>query len=764
MTILYHYGDQDDTMIPLLKCICTAADILDCFILEHVFQQAYPIVEKCCFHHSSYEYTKYATKFVRIFCSKLSTGRMAGEHDYSDGSMDKLSHWIEKSLVLIQSKYLYFQQVEDILILIEFYRIFNFISEVYSDLCENFYSLFLSNTRTLLTHLLQQQMNYHWSSLNGYTSDGDKYDVNVLVCQLLNIMNNMNWSKINVANDEMNSLIQLLLEYVQLSPQQLELFEQSPNEFVTFEEYDLFDISARHIIPNIIQSLCKFFRLKFISNYVSILESIHDKNYVLYEAYMWGCMFVCKIMIKWLKKGRKYLVDDSESQSYRNILRYMINLVRPILLHSSEPILQGRAALCLSIMSEYYENIEEVEIILDTYMTLLLSSHSTVKLQTCKALSVFLMNIKSLNVELKLLSLKSSQFVQILLSVFPLFDETTLHIHLETMSLLIQQSNTIDTKSCTMVIDLVFHVWKTHTSDIFVVEVARDLLRVALKYTAFTFSILIECHFSHFNRYLLQYDATAVSLSLALLLSDISNHSLLHSYPNGVQILIKIISCLLTTCSMVQHCKEECLESVLVTFSSPDNAILLQQYQSHANITELLHHLNSYVARNLDNLKTLSSNFLNVNIGLFCHLIFDHSAVFSDRNLLSMVQKYITVIQSCETIGVKKSLLFGLIYLVARCSGIILPILSQMLTIIADFNALEFIYQQWSELHMTLVHSKYNLSISSIGLVELMKAFNVHEVNHGLASHTCSLILSTISRLTDDTVLLFDFIFLKCLH
>ena len=739
-------------MTPLLKCLCTAADILDLFVLEHVFQQSYSIVEKCCFQSSSHDHIKYASKFVRIFCSKLSTGRMAGEHDYSDGSMDKLSHWIEQSLVLIQNKYLFFQHVEDSLILIEFYRILNFISEIYSDVCENFYALFLSNTKTLLLHIQQQQIAYSWNSWNGYNSDGDKYDINALVCQLLNIMNNINWSKIDLSNDEMKALTELLLDYGQLNSAQLEIFEQSPNEFVVFEDCDLFDISARHIIPSIIQNLCKFYRLKFTSVFVSVLESLNSDNFVLYEAYIWGCMVVSKILMKWLKREKKYLSHDTETQSCRHILQYMINVIRPSLLYSSESIVQGRSALFLSNMVEYYESDDEIEVIVVMYMNILISSHPTVKLQICKALNVLLLSMKSSNIELKDFSQKSSQLVQVLLNTFQLFDETTLHIHLEALSLLVQQARSIDSKCCTMIIDLVFHVWKTYTSDIFVVEVARDLLRVSLKHTQHTFGILIDFHFNHFNRYLLQYDATAVSLSLSILLSDIANHSMLHSIPNGIQILTRIISCLLTTCSMVQYCKEECFESILVIFSSPPNALLIQQYHRLANITELLHHINSYISRNLDNLKTLSANFVNVNIGLFCHLVFDHSNAFIEQALVSMVHKFISVIRNSDAIGIKKSLLFGVIYLFARCPTMIIPIFSHMLTAYIDFNFLEFVYQQWSELHITLVHSKYNLSISSIGLVELMKVFNLHETNHGLASHSCSLILGTISRLTDDTV------------
>ena len=739
-------------MIPLLKCICTAAEILDLFVLEHVFQQSYSIVEKCCFQSSSRDHIKYATKFVRIFCSKLSTGRMAGEHDYSDVSMDKLSHWIEHSLVLIQNEYLNFQHVEDSLIIIEFYRIFNFISEIYSDVCENFYDLFLSNTKTLLLHIQQQQIAYSWNSWSGYNSDGDKYDINVLVCQLLNIINNINWDKIEFSNDGIKSLTELLLDYGQLTSVQLEMFDQSPNEFVVFEDDDLFDISARHIIPTIIQNLCKFYRLKFISVFVSVLDSLNSDNSIFYEACIWGCMFVSKILMKWLKREKKYLTHENEIQSCRSILLYMINVIRPSLLYSSESIIQGRSALFLANMVEFYGSNEEIEVVVVMYMNILLSSHPTVKLQTCKALSVLLLSMKSLNLELKELPPKSSQIVHVLLNTFQLFDETTLHTHLETMSLLVQQAPNIDSKCCTMIIDLVFHVWKTYTSDIFVVEVARDLLRTSLKYTQYTFGLLIEFHFNHFNRYLLQYDATAVSLSLSTLLSDVANHSMLHSTPNGIHILTKIISCLLTTCSMVQYCKEECFESILVIFSSPSNALLIQQYQRLANITELLHNINSYISRNLDNLKSLSANLVNVNIGLFCHLVFDHSDIFSEQNLISMLHKYISVIRSSEMIGIKKSLLFGLIYLFARCPATIIPFVSHMLTTFVDFNYMEFIYQQWSELHITLVHSKYNLSISSIGLVELMKVFGLHETNHGLASHSCSLILSTISRLTDDTV------------
>jgi hypothetical protein len=44
------------------------------------------------------------------------------------------------------------------------------------------------------------------------------------------------------------------------------------------------------------------------------------------------------------------------------------------------------------------------------------------------------------------------------------------------------------------------------------------------------------------------------------------------------------------------------------------------------------------------------------------------------------------------------------------------------------------------------------LSISSLGLIELIEAFNTNETNYSYASHACGLILKTISRLIDDSV------------
>jgi hypothetical protein len=379
-------------------------------------------------------------------------------------------------------------------------------------------------------------------------------------------------------------------------------------------------------------------------------------------------------------------------------------------------------------------------------------------MQGCHALGLILSGLKNTaKYELIQLQQNASQLLLILSNSIHLYNENTLHIVIEVMGALVDHAKgSLDVNCCKAILDLVFHIWESFSSDIFVVEVSRELLRSALKYTEHTFNIVIETRLATFALLLEKYDASPVSQSLALIMADVANHHFIQqsSSSNGIQVLLSLLNAFMSAIANVMHCLEECLESLLLVLSSAESCRLLLQHVHEDSTHAFLQSLYLFVYSNLDHVKSSSSNFVNATVGLFAHLVFDFSPYFAEEDLVKLMYKYVEVMQSTEVIGSRKSLLFGLIYLFARCPNTIINLLWKLFSGMdkSEPNPFVFIYQQWSELHITLVHSKYNLSISSLGLIELIEAFNTNETNYSYASHACGLILKTISRLIDDSV------------
>jgi hypothetical protein len=75
-------------------------------------------------------------------------------------------------------------------------------------------------------------------------------------------------------------------------------------------------------------------------------------------------------------------------------------------------------------------------------------------------------------------------------------------------------------------------------------------------------------------------------------------------------------------------------------------------------------------------------------------------------------------------------------------------------------NALSYVLDFWCYLHIHL-NSRYNGVISSLGLIQLIKLFSVHSVNHGFALKAMQLLLSTLPRLLLNPTGMYRYIFIR---
>lgn len=609
--------------------------------------------------------------------------------------------------------------------------------------------------------------------MSGYTSDCDAFNLDVLACHGFRVLSVVNWMKISIPDEDLRALILLVVHYMRLSPKQLDMLEHAPEDFLLFEDDDSQELTARHIGLDVLQCLCKSYRNSFVSAFIAVGEELlncGDGQAGLIESYLWGLASVGKVVGKYIvkkeiKRSRtnskaKLLeaVDEEQSQLgfYLQHMRRVIVLATSPLLYSSNLMVRARAALVVANFTDVCESSSELETISFAIMNLLISETSnSINMQACKALGIVLTNIKgSSKFDLVKLKLNSSQLMAVLIGSFNMYGEKTMHIILETMTSLVEYAKSIiDFASCKAMIETVFRVFELFSNDPFVVEVATSLLLTSLRNTEHSFAILVERHLASFGNLILKCDHSAISQSIVQAMVAIAVHPFIHTYPNGIAVMVTILHLLVSVFPLVKHCKDVCTESLLCIICKQENSRSISLYVSDRSMLQFVISLFIFVNNNMEHLENASTRFTNAIVGLFCHLLFEFADAVEIDKIIKMAERYLQIMQASESIGVRKSLLFGLVYLFARKPSLMISVLSQMPRDDGStLNPFLFVYNQWTELHPTLIHSKYNLSISSLGLIELLKVFNASENNYPFALHTCRLLLKAHSKLIDEGV------------
>ena len=164
--------------------------------------------------------------------------------------------------------------------------------------------------------------------------------------------------------------------------------------------------------------------------------------------------------------------------------------------------------------------------------------------------------------------------------------------------------------------------------------------------------------------------------------------------------------------------------------------------------------------------------------GLLCHLIINFKEILDVFVINSLLNATLLCVKNTSSSYVRYSLLMGLIHLFARNASLLANSSSPLLGFLPNdsrehsfhdgnsgnsddrngrISALGYVLEQWCTLHLHLT-SRYLGSISTIGLLELIKIFSMHATNHGYALKVMRLALSTLPRIllnSDGTYIIF---------
>ena len=256
-----------------------------------------------------------------------------------------------------------------------------------------------------------------------------------------------------------------------------------------------------------------------------------------------------------------------------------------------------------------------------------------------------------------------------------------------------------------------------------------------------------------------------ISISPALSLLNCTTH-------NQMGIVLECLRVLLSPLSAPHFCSRwECMQAVLTVFTYYDGEVREIFSESYAQSSSI-----SAITAAKDFAMSLAESLLlliqgcaedcgSVSIsecagpvaGLLCHLL----VIFNDVLDISVINSLLSVtllsLKNTSSTYVKYSLLMGLIHLFARNASLMANPSSPLLGFLPSnssltssdegkVSALGYIIDEWCALHVHLT-TRYSGTISSLGLLELIKIFSKHSSNYGYALKVLRLTLSTLPRI-----------------
>jgi hypothetical protein len=136
-------------------------------------------------------------------------------------------------------------------------------------------------------------------------------------------------------------------------------------------------------------------------------------------------------------------------------------------------------------------------------------------------------------------------------------------------------------------------------------------------------------------------------------------------------------------------------------------------------------------------------------VGLMCHLLITFGSVVSADATTAMLSTSVNCLRTTNNHYVKYSIVMGLVHLFARNAQFLVGPSSPLLAPPPEgstVSTLAFVLEQWCTVHKKLT-SKYCSTISTIGLIELVKLLSLSAANHGIALRVMQLILQGLPTL-----------------
>jgi hypothetical protein len=542
-------SEKDESRLCLvLKCLCTIADEVELSLLIELMNHCYHkileivnIADKKQFH----SFLRYSSKLMRITIEKLSNARITCDIEENDSGyiFALLSSWTLNIATWMSSSL----TLDEIIIhtpsLIEMTKTLSMTMETFPDECADSIPTALKSSWIILCTVRDTYMKQIYNNFNncddykGYASDGDRIDLEILVVQILELLcigfTSSELSLQNLAFDDLNSLLEVIISYMQLTSEGVDHWVDDANDFVALEEDEFtIDFSLRNRGAGLIKEICKngkdsaikcFFLVaqsqwQILCDFTTVINK-DDLNiqFLKIEGLLWSLSSVGKVYMKYCKIISKYdLISNDElttkikqkliiaksviasipysivAQSIGSIINF---LLQPEI--NTIPIVMGRVVSLFSIYVELFD-FDTIKVISSQCVELMKVHNNlnqlqplSTRLQACRALSGIINKsyhqLKHQTSDVSsdfyyFISTISPSILESSLSLISVVTESTIHYPSELISVIVKRfGNIITLTLANQVVDIGTSIINKYSSDPLALDIVSDMLSYLIK-------------------------------------------------------------------------------------------------------------------------------------------------------------------------------------------------------------------------------------------------------------------------------------------
>jgi len=348
------------------------------FLSEEVATPKGPALMEACYPHlltvlqaqdSPAACRRSAVKVVGCLLHSFHILVMEGSPELSQALAGFIPQWIALATQVLQEQIAAFSMSEGFGISISLIQTLNTAVSSFPELCSGL-DQFLNQVWSMLTHVGQQYQlglqNDNRVDGGPYASDGDCIDLNILISQILEFLCTIAGSPQNsiceLLRNPMSEVFRMVLNFIQLTPSQLELWTSDPNEFVAEEEDEMRSVSIRHSGQYLLMELTEIFPKEAFKHLFQVISEHFEGagkpesswNWQILEADFFALGRIAQPFIRRLKKAEKKGTPKEQKasqlgfplESFKAQIFECLNLSSVNNLH----ILQAQV---LSVASEY---------------------------------------------------------------------------------------------------------------------------------------------------------------------------------------------------------------------------------------------------------------------------------------------------------------------------------------------------------------------------------------------------------------------------
>jgi len=789
-------SDQLRVLLFTLRCLCEIAREAEYFKHVELLRLCYPRVQALVLggadsaNEMHNRILLYSMRFMRICSRKFGEARIAcGFDDNSAGVIDEYIPQWSAAAVSWLSRHTHSAEVilPNLPIILECLKSLTTAIDCFCHNC----GLDLNAINAMSVSALRAIRASYVSGAEadtGYSSDGDREDLEMLVVQIFELLCASLSAGGNIASSSaeqaavLDNVVLLLADYMALSAEQVDAWFTDSNEFISAEYDDTLGCSLRQTGADVINQICRgstgaayvsllvMVQQKFSPLDPSAFEAQNSKRVLHLEGILWMLGGMRRRYLAAMRAEKDSPASNSTGKLSRNasivsmvppaqfsaVLTYVMATVMEMPRLGLVCVLQSRALWICGEMVEIFDQESQYTPELAALCVSFMSPELplTLRFQACSTLGKILYKRKSNAALGDYSSLHKAMDLCSKIAVHA--DENTVHIPIETAAYLLRTEGGISSEVIAIALSCSLTMWFRFASDSIVVDAVTKLIMKSLKIAPeYSVPILHSVYLPHLHKILFSSEVRPNHNFVEVMvrfLPELVRSELAHLTSLRVDVLHMLVSLINDLAYTASH--GECIQAINCILSAGKQGVIC--IDSTASTTQdFVQAVVSIISRVFtslmveasasdpsDNATSMkcSEDCAGPAVGLFCHVMLKAHSLLPRETCLDMVTKANRCLQVHKSNYVRSAIGMGFIHMFAREVPSFAALLRESQSDISpqtgvvqreSLTGMPFL-DLWYALHGNL-SSRYNGVVSTVGMLQLIFMLSSSENTQQLA-------------------------------